>query len=78
MTRSSAGPVFVGRTEFGDLLGSLATDVRRIHDEMIARRRARGDDARYGVDVEFKIMSGSAGPELFIKQARLLSAPVPE
>ena len=68
MSRASQA-VFAGGP-YASLLSTLAADVAKLHGALAVKA-----GPRYGIDLEVKVMEG---PRLFIKQARLLAAPLPQ
>ena len=71
-SRSPRGAVFV-EGPFSGLLGELSEATESIERLML------GEGSReYGVDLEFKVMGRGKSARLFVKQARLLKAPLPQ
>lgn len=79
LTRSNLGNVFLDNTNNAAALSDLKKQVLLVHQRFTERQKALGDQQKYGVDIEFKLMKSPDGkPLVFIKQARLLSGIVPE
>lgn len=79
LTRSNLGNVFLDNTNNAAALTDLKKQVLLVHQRFTERQKALGDQQKYGVDIEFKLMKSPDGkPLVFIKQARLLSEIVPE
>ncbi len=77
-SRSSLGDVFVENEAYEPLLVRMKGATLKVHAYFTERQARKGDKAPYGVDIEFKVMAGGAGPSLCFKQARLLGAQLPE
>lgn len=75
---SNIGAVFTGGGVYGGLLEPLRAATLQVHEYFIERQRSQGDKQPYGVDIEFKIVATPAGPAIFMKQARLLRAVLPD
>ncbi len=62
------------RSELSSQLQQLTRVTQQLHQHFVARQRAMGDQRRYGIDLEYKLMqAGGNAIALYVKQSRLLN-----
>ncbi|HVH44282.1 MAG TPA: PEP/pyruvate-binding domain-containing protein [Labilithrix sp.] len=59
-------------------LGKLHAVTKQLHTSFVAERQAAGDQQKYAIDIEYKLMSEAGQLKLYVKQSRLLALRSPE
>ena len=78
-SRSNLGEVFLKadltgvKPELSSQLLELQAITQKLHEHFVAAQRAEGDNRKYGIDIEFKLMQEGSDVKLYVKQSRLLN-----
>ena len=78
-SRSNVGAVFLQenqdlvKNELSPQLLQLQGITQRLYDYFVAKQREIGDRRKYGIDIEYKLMSEAEKVVLYVKQSRLLN-----
>ncbi len=78
-SRSNIGTVFLKegenavRTEVSAQLLQLQQITQQLYDHFVARQRELDDRRKYGIDIEYKLMTEGTKVVLYMKQSRLLN-----